>query len=152
VEVTPTKISRTQPEVPETFKPGWKVEAAGIIGAGPDLVYLGTGKKGEMNAYTGIRAVDKWTGKVRWEVSGGKDSFFTQFLEYHNAWNSGAGARIYALTSDNRLVAYKEKIRDTGIKTVKLPEVEKGPAKIVGKQKPADGAAAPAEGAVPAAK
>jgi len=141
VEVKPMKISRGQPEVPENFNPAWTVAADGTLGAGPDLVYLGQGKKGDLAAYGSIKAVDKMSGAVRWEVAGGgKDSFFQQFLEFHNAWNSGWDARVYALTNDNRVVSFKERIRDTGIKVVKQPAAPQGPAVFV--PKPKEGAAA----------
>lgn len=144
VEVKPMKISRGQPEVPENFSPAWTVAGDGTIGAGPDMVYVGSGKKADMAAYGSIKAVDKMSGTVRWEVAGGgKDSFFQQFLEFHNAWNSGWDARVYAITNDNRVVSFKERIRDTGIKVVKQPEAPQGPAKIVGGAKKEGDAAEP---------
>jgi len=153
VEVKPMKISRGQPEVPENFSPAWTVAAEGTLGAGPEMVYLGSGKKGDLAAYGSIKAVDKMSGTVRWEVSGGgKDSFFQQFLEFHNAWNSGWDARVYAITADNRVLSFKERLRDTGIKVVKPTEAAAPNSRLVGIPKPPADPAAPAEEKKPEAK
>src|SRR5437764_3010472 len=49
----------------------------------------------------------------------------SDLLEYFNTWSKPDGeARIYAISSDNRLVSLKEKIHDTSLKVVKLPTPE----------------------------
>jgi outer membrane protein assembly factor BamB len=148
LQIQPARASKGQPEIPESFSVAWSVpEAQGAITAGPDTVYLGTGRAAEMGMYTGIIAVEKATGKTQWRHEG---KFLTQYLEFHNSWSkANLEARVFALTADNRLVSLKEKIRDTGLKVVKVPapdgEAPKMPIRKKGAAAPAaEGAAAPA--------
>ncbi|MCY3017774.1 MAG: PQQ-binding-like beta-propeller repeat protein [Planctomycetota bacterium] len=124
--VRPARASKGQPETPESFTHAWDVQgAAGIVTAGPEVAYLGIKREGNMDAYKGVMAVDKATGKVLWKTD---NEFFRQFLGFNSAWNTpGLGARVYAITSDNRLVSLKEKIRETGLKIVQAPVEPEAP-------------------------
>lgn len=136
--VTPSKAVKGQPEIPESYEKTWEVPAAGAITVSPDVVYLGTGRTGD--TYKGIMAVNKENGKVLWKS---ETPFFAQFLEYFNSWSKPEGeARVYAISSDNRLISLKEKVRATGIRVIKepTPEVEQPKFTKVPKK---EGAAAP---------
>lgn len=148
LKVQPARSSKGQPETPESFAPAWEAKGAdGVVTSGPDIVYAGSGHFADANGYKGIMAIDKDTGKVLWKNEGG---FFTQFIEFHNSWmNPKLAARVYALTTDNRLVSFKEKVRDTGMKAIKAPAPEPEQPKMPGKK---GAKAAPAEGGADAAK
>ena len=153
IQITPAHTIKGQPEVPETINEAWQLkDAVGVVTAGPDIVYAGyrrTAKKEtsknakdaiktparttnpdiDYPSFTGIAAVEKSSGKVLWKS---EDSFFTSYLEFHNAWSQPRqAAHVYAITSDNRLVSLKEKLRDTGIRVIKPiivePEMPKMP-------------------------
>ncbi|MGD0091206.1 MAG: hypothetical protein ABSE73_14915, partial [Planctomycetota bacterium] len=143
--VQPSRASKGQPETPESFSHAWSVKGGqGVITTGPDIVYVGRDRDAELGSYKGIMALEKATGKVLWQVP--TSSFFQQFLEFQNSWSHAKFApRVYALTSDNRLVSLKEKVRDTGLKVVKMPQVEPEAPQVPVKK----GAKAAGEGAAP---
>ena len=145
LQVQSSRTSKGQPETPETFSQAWQVPGEGAIEVSPDTVYVGTGRNASAGSFGGITAVDKTSGKVRWKVDGG---FFTQYLESHTGWGAAnSETRIYTITADNRLIALKEKIRDTGVRVANIPQPEEQPKMPTKKQPKADGAegaAAPA--------
>ena len=118
VRVIPSKPARKGDfETPERFTEGWVTKGEGTVTAGPKYVYIGNGKVGD-HAYKSVSAVDKETGKVVWtESSAG------MYLEYQNNWsNKNSGARIYGVSSDGRVISYKEKRRDTAEIVIKKPK------------------------------
>jgi len=155
LQLTPARASKGQGqlETPESCAHAWGLSGGmGVITLSPDTVYVGMQREGELNAYKAIAAVDKSTGKVRWQT---QNPFFAQFLEFPNAWtNAKLAARVYAITADNRLICLKEKIRDTGLQVVKVPAAEpeapKMPIKKGAKAGAAEGAAPGGEAAKPA--
>jgi hypothetical protein len=115
--VSPARASKGGGELPERAAEFWKVKGDGTVTAGPLFAYIGSGAVGD-HAYKSVSAVDKATGKVLWT-----DSSAAQYLEYQNNWsNRDSGARIYALTSDGRIVSYKEKRRETGVQIAVIPK------------------------------
>jgi outer membrane protein assembly factor BamB len=115
---------KTGVSVPESAQLLWETAGCGAITAGPDVVYVGLKCAKDFPGYQGIAAVEKASGKVLWQTP--ENGFFTNYIEFHNDWaNPVTEARIYAITSDNRLVSLKEKVRDTGIKVVKMPVAAK---------------------------
>ncbi|HEY3325393.1 MAG TPA: hypothetical protein VGP72_33385 [Planctomycetota bacterium] len=136
LQIQPARSVKGQAEIPESYSEAWTAPAAGALCVGPDLVYLGTNKLKDAPGYGGVTVVSKADGKVQWKVEGG---FFTQFLPYFNLWTKpGQEAHVYALSSDNRLVSLKEKVRETGIRLIKAPTPEpEMPKVIIGKAKPA---------------
>lgn len=102
----------------ESFSKEWEVAGcAGVITAGPTIVYAGLNREEGFPGYKGIAAIDKATGKVLWKNEGG---LFSDYVEFHNSWTKpNQAARVYAITADNRLVSLKEKLMDTGMKVVK---------------------------------
>lgn len=141
LRITPAKVlsGGGLSEIPESAALAWQVPAAGAITAGPSAVYLGLGQDAGSPVYKGIAAVDKASGKVLWKSAGG---IFTAFLQFHNSWSiPGQEARVYAITADNRLVSLKEKIRDTGVRTIKLPAAPAEPQLKAPVKKPAEDAA-----------
>jgi outer membrane protein assembly factor BamB len=105
-------------EAPESCEQAWELPGAGAICAGPNIVYIGARRHTDHPGYSGVAAVNKNTGQTIWKEEGGEKAFFTSFLEFHNNW-SADGARLFALTSDNRLVSLKEKPQDTALQSEK---------------------------------
>lgn len=131
LEVHPGVVTTGRPEVPESFEEAWTVPAEGTVTIGPDVVYLGT-KRQDYPGFVGVQAIEKATGKVLWKVDGG--GFFTGFLEYQNNWSKPNGdARVFAITSDNRIVSLKEKEHNTRVKVYVAPKTEVVPTRILGK-------------------
>jgi len=147
LQLQPTRSSKGQPETPESFSHAWSVKGGeGVVTTGPDVVYVGKNREADANSYKGVMAVEKATGKVLWQSP--KSDFFQQFLEFRNSWsNPKLAARLYTITADNRLLSLKEKVRDTGLRVVKVPEPEPEAPKMPVKK---GAKAAPAEGAAPA--
>jgi|GEM_PF-2064146 len=139
LKLTPAYTPKGQPEVPESFEPAWQTKAVGTITASMDTVYVGLEKDGEEPAFKGIAAIDKASGKTLWKSPSG---FFSNFLEFHNEWNLPTqNARVYAITTDNRLVSLKEKVRKTGLRVIK-PIVAPEDPKFQPKKDPKDPAGA----------
>jgi outer membrane protein assembly factor BamB len=144
--VSPAKApTKTTAETPESYSHAWEVSGAGAISASPSTVYVGLRHEKDHAAYNGVAAVDKASGRVLWSSEGGEKAFFTSYIEYQNSWtNAAQPMRLYAITSDNRIVALREKQRDTGVQVVKALEAEKPaptkpePKKPAGGDKPAD--------------
>jgi len=128
--------------VPETYALAWKVaDAEGAVGASQNTVYLGKGRTDGFFGYKQVQAVDKDTGTVRW-VSNSEGVRF--YIEFHNSWRrSDEPLRLYTVTEDNRLVAFKEKSANAGplvekkIETPK-PEVKKTVPGAAHAEKPED--------------
>jgi outer membrane protein assembly factor BamB len=99
-------ISKTQPEMPETYKHEWSTPGAGTIAASEYTVYVGLSQQKDIAGYTGISAVEKSSGKILWAIKDSK-GIFTRFLKAEAG--SDIPTRVFAITSDNRLVALKEK-------------------------------------------
>ncbi|MFH0939059.1 MAG: PQQ-binding-like beta-propeller repeat protein [Planctomycetota bacterium] len=138
LQVTPIRLIGGM-ESPETYKEVWTIPASGAITVGPSVVYLGLDRETSFSAFKGIQAVDKATGKALWKVQG--PGFLTHFLEFHNSWsNPTQNARVFAITTDNRVISLKEKVRDTGIKVVKATEPPQPKAPVI-KKKAAEDAA-----------
>jgi len=147
LQITPAKAStKTTADQAETFEHAWSIPGEGAITASPSTVYIGLKRNEDHAGFSGIAAVDKATGKVLWKVDDEKP-FFVNYIEFHNSWSNPADqARVFAITADNRIVALKEKARDTGIPKPKEPAKEE--PKAPGKKKEAP----KAEGDKPADK
>ena len=104
---------RGQIQMPEAAEFAWKApKLEGIIGASKEIVYMGEGLHGDFDGYRTIHAVDKETGKVRWQSASKGVRFYIQF---HNVWKKEDQAfRLYAVTADNRLLAFKETVGGAG--------------------------------------
>ncbi|HYF50124.1 MAG TPA: PQQ-binding-like beta-propeller repeat protein [Planctomycetota bacterium] len=128
LRVTPSKApTKTTPEVPESFEEAWAVPGAGVITASPTTAYIGLKRQADHPGFSGIVAVDKNTGKTLWKVNG-ETPYFVDYLEFHNSWsNPSEQARVFAITADNRIVALKEKPRDTGVQKPKEEKKEEVP-------------------------
>ena len=143
LKVLPARaVGHGQPETPETYAPAWELKnGAGTLTAGPDIVYVGSEPVKDKPLYQRITAVNKATGKVLWSCAGGQ---FAQFLQFHNAWVDPAqAARIYAFTSDNRLVSLRERSDKPQPVTAKSSDDETTTIVVPAKKKAAEGDAAP---------
>ncbi len=118
VRVIPSRPARKNEfETPERFTESWITKGDGIVTAGPKYVYIGNGIVGD-RAFKSVSAVDKETGKTVWTDSSGG-----MYLEYVNNWsNRTSGARLYTVSSDGKVISYKEKRRDTAEVVVKKPK------------------------------
>lgn len=106
-----------QLQIPETSEFAWKLNAEGVVGASEKTVYLGSDLTKGFHGYRQIQAVDKQSGKVLWK-SASKGVVF--YLQFHNTWkNEDQAFRLYAVTKDNRLLAFKEKLAEHGPVAVK---------------------------------
>jgi len=124
LKVTPSRPpSKTESEVLESFAPAWEIPGgAGTLTASPTVAYIGMRKDGEY--YKSIAAVEKTSGRILWKAD---SSLFTRYIEFPNSWsNPKWAARVYATTSDGRLVSLKEHNTNTGVQEYKLaaPEPE----------------------------
>jgi outer membrane protein assembly factor BamB len=140
LQLTPTRsATKSNPEAIETATHAWDVAGQGAITAGPNIVYVGANRSATFPGFTGVTAVNKHTGKVLWSEQGGEKAFFTSFLEFHNSWSTD-GARLFAITADNRLVSLKERAKDTAL------QVEAAPVDVAPKIPTPKKAEAPKEG------
>ena len=126
--------------VPESFELAWKLaDAEGAVGASEHTVYLGKGRTQGFFGYKKVMATDKGTGKVRWQSASEGVRFY---IEFHNSWRrSDEQVRLYAVTEDNRIVSFKEKVANAGPLVEKKKEEPPPEKKVPGAahaEKPAE--------------
>jgi hypothetical protein len=96
---------------PESAEEAWRYPAGrGIVSFSPETIYVGEDVVTDLTqrAYRKMAAIEKSGGRVLWRTNAANLNFF---IEFHNDWlQADEHMRVYAVTSDNRLVSYKEKV------------------------------------------